>query len=100
MKRITSISMCLEADINREWTLMYNDGSYERFYAYEESPRRNSDDSYVHTTDPKLHKFLEDLSEKMYAILMIDEDEAIRIEDLTPNGDFTSKTKIYRGDEY
>ena len=54
MKTIEYIDIRIEGEPNTNWMLNYSDGSSEEFYAYEESPRYEEDDSRVLDRDPSL----------------------------------------------
>lgn len=62
MRRIESIDMRFEGDINRSWTLHYSDGITENYYAYESSPRKEWTDERTWDTDPLLDSYLEAVS--------------------------------------
>ncbi len=59
----------LEGEVNRNWTLYYEDGRVEKYYAIEGSPQREGDDERVYDYDPELGKLLDGLSCDYHAAL-------------------------------
>lgn len=55
---VTKANVRLEGNINQDWELFYSDGSSEKFYAYEESPRFSENDQKVHSTNEQLSTYL------------------------------------------